>query len=55
MITDGEKWHYLADGIILYSFRTGNKLKSHEDISKNQDYCHLKMPDEHNYVLKFNH
>ena len=70
MITDNEKWHYLAvkklsapfcritskhDGDFyflncLHSFRTGNKLKEHENVSKNHDYCYIEMPKEENIL-----
>ena len=75
MITDGEKWHYLAvkslpellRGITsnyngdlyclgcLYSFRTDNKLKKHEKLCNNDDYCYVEMPSEYNKILKYNH
>ena len=38
----------------LQSFRTENKLKSHEKIFKNKDFCRIVMPTEKNKVLKFN-
>ena len=30
------------------------KLKKHEKISKCHDFCHVKMPDENNKILKNN-
>ena len=30
----------------LYSFRTENKLKEHENVCKNHDYCYIEMPKE---------
>ena len=30
----------------LHSFRTENKLKSHEKVSKNKDFCGIVMPSE---------
>ena len=33
---------------------TKNKLKKHEKICKNYDFCHVKIPDEDNKVLKYN-
>ena len=30
----------------LHSFRTENKLKSHEKIFKNKDFCKVVMPSE---------
>ena len=38
----------------LHSFRTENKLKSHEKISKNKDFCGIVMLTEKNKILKFN-
>ena len=29
-----------------HSFRTENKFKSHENMCKKYDYCHVKMPEE---------
>ena len=77
MITDGEKWHYLAvkslstllRGIAsskhkgdfyfalhcFHSYTTKNKLKKHENVSKNHDYCYVEMPEEDNKILKYNH
>ena len=38
----------------LHSFRTENKLKSHEKICKNKDFCRIVMPSEKNNILEFN-
>ena len=38
----------------LHSFRTENKLKSHEKVCKNKDFCGIVMPTEKNQILKFN-
>ena len=38
----------------LHSFRTKNKLKSHEKVCKNKDFCGILMPSERDTVLKFN-
>ena len=38
----------------LHSFRTENKLKEHEHICKNRDYCYIEMPKEES-ILKYNH
>ena len=32
----------------LHSYRTKSKLKKHEKICKNHDFCHLKMPNAKN-------
>ena len=39
----------------LYSFRTENKLKSHEKICRNKDFCGIAMPSENNNILEFSH
>ena len=36
----------------LHSYRTKIKLKKHEKICKNHDFCHLKIPDAENNILK---
>ena len=36
----------------LHSYRTKGKLKKHEKICKNHDFCHLKMPDVDNNILE---
>ena len=38
----------------LHSFRTENKLKSHEKVCKNKDFCGILMPSEKNNILEFN-
>ena len=37
----------------LYSIRTESKLKSHENVCKDHDYCHIIMPEEDNNILKY--
>ena len=37
----------------LHSFRTENKLKSHEKICKNKDFCGIVMSTEKDYILEF--
>ena len=65
-----EGWHYLASALLhgitskhegdfyclncLHSFRTENKLKSHEKVCKNKDFCGIVMPSEKDQILKFN-
>ena len=39
----------------LHSFRTDNKLKKHEKLCNNHDYCHVEMPTRNNNTLKYNH
>ena len=38
----------------LHSFRTENKLKSHEKVCKNKDFCGIVMPSEKDNILEFN-
>ena len=71
MITDGEKWYYLAlknvsfslKGInwwilvihdCLHLLRIENKLKPHEYVCKNYDYCYKEMPEKGKYILNYN-
>ena len=37
----------------LHSFRTENKLKSHEKVCKNKDFCGIVMTSEKDKVLEF--
>ena len=39
----------------LHSYRTENKLKKHENVCKNYDYCYIEIPEEYNKILKYNH
>ena len=38
----------------LHSFRTKNKLTSHERVCKNKDFCGIIMSSEKDYILEFN-
>ena len=38
----------------LHSFRTENKLKSHEKVCKNKDFCGIVMSSEKDNILEFN-
>ena len=38
----------------VHSFRTENKLKSHEKIYKNKDFCGIAMYSEKDNILEFN-
>ena len=66
MITDGEKWHYLAVKSLSALFRG---ITSKHDIDfyclncfqsyttkvcENHDYCNVEMPKEDNKILKYN-
>ena len=35
----------------LHPFRTKNKLKLHENVCKNHDYCYIKLPKKDNNIL----
>ena len=39
----------------FHSYRTHNKLKKHEKVCNNNDYCHEDMPKEDEKILKYNH
>ena len=39
----------------IHSYRTENKLKKHEKVCSNHDYCYVEMPNEDNKTLKYNH
>ena len=38
----------------FHSYRTLNKLKKHERVCNNHDYCHIDMPEEGKSILKYN-
>ena len=38
----------------FHSFRTENKLKSHEQVCKNKNFCGILMPSEKDNILEFN-
>ena len=38
----------------LHSFRRKRKLKSHEKVCKNKDFCKIEMPSEKYNILEFN-
>ena len=37
----------------FHSYTTEKKLKKHQRICKYNDFCHVKMPDENNKILKY--
>ena len=39
----------------FHSYRTENKLKKHEKVCNDHDYCYVEMPNEDKKVLKYNH
>ena len=38
----------------LHSYRTRNKLRCHEKVCKNKDFCGIAMPSEKDNILDFN-
>ena len=38
----------------LHSYRAKEKLKKHEKVCNNHDYCYAKMPSEYEKTLKYN-
>ena len=36
------------------SYTTENKLKKHNHVCENHDYCYIEMPEEDNKILKYN-
>ena len=39
----------------FHSYSTKEKLKKHERVCNDHDYCYVEMPNEDNKILKFNH
>ena len=39
----------------FHSYRAKNKLKKHERVCNDHDYCYVEMPNEDNKILKNNH
>ena len=39
----------------FHSCSTKNKLKKHERVCNDHDYCHIEMPNKDNKILKYNH
>ena len=39
----------------FHSCSTKNKLKTHERVCNDHDYCYVEMPNEDNKILKYNH
>ena len=39
----------------FHSYRTHNKLKKHERVCNNHDYCYVEIPKEDEKILKYNH
>ena len=52
----GITWNHNGDFYCLncfQSYTTEKKLRKHEKVCENHDFCHLKMPDEDNKILKY--
>ena len=39
----------------FHSYSTEKKLKKHEKVCTDHDYCYVEMPNEDNKILKYNH
>ena len=39
----------------FHSYSTKEKLKKHEKVCNDHDYCYVEMPNEDNKILKYNH
>ena len=53
-ITSNHVGHfYCLNYFHLYS--TKNKLKKHEKVCNDHNYCYVEMPNEYNKTLKYNH
>ena len=39
----------------FHSYCTKDKLKKHENVCENHDYCYVEIPKEDNKILKYNH
>ena len=38
----------------VHSYSTINKLKKHERVCNEDDYCYVEIPNEHKKILKYN-
>ena len=39
----------------FHSYHTKNRLKKHERVYNDHDYCHAEMPNKYNKTLEYNH
>ena len=39
----------------FHSYSIKNRLKKHERVCNDHDYCHVEMPNEDNKTLEYNH
>ena len=54
----GITWNHNGDFFCLncfHSYSTEKKLKKHEKVYNNHDYCYVEMPDKGNKILKYNY
>ena len=50
--------HYVRDFYCLncfHSYSTKEKLKKHEKVCNDHDYCFVEMPNDDNKILKYNY
>ena len=53
-ITSSNNWDFYCLGC-LHSFRMDNKLKKHERLCDNHNYCYVEITTRDNNILKYNH
>ena len=54
----GITWNHNGDFFCLncfHSYSTEKKLKKHEKVYNNHDYCYVEMPDKGNKISKYNY
>ena len=39
----------------FHSYSTKEKLKKHEKVCNDHDYCYVEMPNDNNKISKYNH
>ena len=47
------RWRFLLFKLLIF-IHNRKKLKKHEKICKDHDFCHVKMPNKNNKFLKYN-
>ena len=53
MISNHEGYFYCLN--CFHSYSTKEKLKKHEKVCNDHDYCYVEMPDDSNKISKYNH
>ena len=48
------RWRFLLLKSLSLVHNKKKRLKKHERICRDHDFCYLKMPDENNKILKYN-